>query len=142
MFLFGQVLLRQFKFSIKFVNLFHVMPYIWNNSTGLIDYVDSTSDKIYFKTWKLVSSLSIIHGIFFTIAYFRELLELQLDKFGDLVVATVMYLIYALGWFPLLFIRLRGKALILSCNRFLKYYMTLQGEISVYAILYSYSLDF
>jgi len=128
MFLFSSILLREFKFAIDFIDLFHALPCKWNNSTGLIDYVDSSSDKCCFPCWKFINSVMLLHGVFFSIGYFRELVEFRINKFGDFMVATTLFIIFALSTFLQFFVLIKGKPLITCCNRFLKYYISLQGE--------------
>jgi len=130
MFLFSPILLRHLKFSINFINIFHALPYKWNKTTGLIDYTDSNTDKSSFRNWKLVSHVTILHGVFFLIAYCDELYRFTSDdEFGDMVMSTIVFLTVFVTSFLQFFIIKRGKPLIICCNRFLKYYIEIQGKI-------------
>jgi len=130
MFLYSPKLLWHYRLCFKFINLFHALPCKWNNTNGLINYIDesSSSDKAYFRIWKLVNSVIQLQGVFFLLGYFQELMILKSETFGSFVIGTIMFICFELGAFLQFFILMRGKPLITYTNRFLKYFYTIQGK--------------
>jgi len=123
MFLLSPVLQRKFKFAINTAYFFRVFPYKWNDSTGLINLKSRHS-----RTWKFVSYAIVFHGLFFTAEYCRILANFTTKKFGDVVVATLFFLAFALSMFLQFFIKIRGNPMVVCCNRFIQYFNALQGK--------------
>jgi len=130
MFLLSPILLKKFRFSINFTYFLRVFPYKWNDATQQIDCTDESSPcKVQFRTWKILNLVILFNGVFLTAGYCQELAEFTTDKFGDFVVATLIFLAFSTASFLQFFIRIRGRKLALCCNRFIKYFLELQGKV-------------
>jgi len=128
MFLFSPILLKEFKFAINFTSFFSALPFKWNNTTGLIDYVQQLHQhQSYFGSWNFIKYVFLLHEGYIVLRYLQSIAELKLDKFGLFAVETMGLIFISLAAFLQIFVMMRGRALVKCCNRFLKYFIAIQG---------------
>jgi len=124
MFLFSPLLLRELKLAIDITHFLKVLPFRWNKTNGLIDYVEEPR----FGGWNVMKYIVLVHGAFYLGRYIQIASVITINKLPIFILEAVLLLNYIWGSLLEIFIMKRGRDLIHSYNAFLKYYIKLQGK--------------
>jgi len=130
MLLLSPKLLQIIKLSIKYANFFSVIPFRWNDRLDQLEY--NTNSKLNgIISWNHMKYIILIQGIFTSVAFYKSIWEVSVNFnwLEQLVIDLAWLLAVSLSCFQQVTFMDKGRDLVITFNRFLKYYRELEGKV-------------
>jgi len=133
MFLIGPNLIRTFELCIKYSRFFNVIPFQWNSDLKLLQYIPQSNGN-YLNSWNFMRYVVLAHGLIVAIRFVQSGIEVSrnVEWLNYFVIDSLGLLTFALFSFFQITMMDKGRAMTVFFNRFIKYYVQLQGNCKLY----------